>query len=69
MHMPSEVGLCIAIADVLDHRTDTLLLVACEGDEPLLDIITEEVTERAAEILVARIGEERTRISKHSHET
>ena len=54
-YLKVEVVLRVVVADVLNHLTDTLLLIACEWDESVLDVLTYEVTECATEILVAWI--------------
>ena len=54
-YLEVEVVLCIVVADVLNHLTDTLLLIACEWDESVLDVLTYEVTECATEVLMTWI--------------
>lgn len=53
-----EVVLGIVVADVLNHLVQTLHF-AC-GNFAILHILAKEVTEGAAEILMTRVGEERT---------
>ena len=38
------------------------------GSRPLLDVVADEVAQRAAEILVARVRKERPRVGQHAHE-
>ncbi len=57
-YLKVEVVLRVVVADVLNHLTDTLLLIACEWDETVLDVSTNEVAESAAEVLMTRVGEE-----------
>ena len=52
-YLEVEVVLCVIVADVLNHLTDTLLLIASEWDESVLDVLTYEVTECATEVLMA----------------
>ena len=53
-----EESLCVVVADILDHLVDALLLIASVWDEAVLDVVADEVTEGAAEVLVTRIREE-----------
>ena len=57
-YLKVEVVLRVVVADVLNHLTDTLLLIACEWDETVLDVSSDEVTESATEVLVTRVGKE-----------
>ena len=57
-YLKVEVVLRVVVADVLNHLTDTLLLIACEWDETILDVLTYEVAESATEVLMTRVGEE-----------
>ena len=57
-YLKVEVVLRVVIADVLNHLTDTLLLITCEWYEAVLDVLAYEVTESATEVLVTRVGEE-----------
>ena len=57
-YLKVEVVIRVVVADVLNHLTDTLLLIACEWDESVLDVSAYEVTECAAEVLMAWIREE-----------
>ena len=57
-YLEVEVVLCVVVADVLNHLADTLLLIACEWDESVLDVLTYEVTESTTEVLVTRVGKE-----------
>ena len=57
-YLKVEVVLRVVVADVLNHLMDTLLLIACEWDESVLDVPANEVTESATEILMTRVGEE-----------
>jgi hypothetical protein len=45
----------IVIGDILHHLTHALLLIAGEGNHPLLDVVAKYIAESAAEVLVARI--------------
>ena len=51
-YLEVEVVLSVVVADVLNHLTDTLLLIACEWDKSVLDVSAYEVTECATEVLV-----------------
>ena len=51
-----EVVLGIVVADVLNHLVQTLHFAY--GDFAILNVLAEEVTEGAAEVLMTRIREE-----------
>jgi hypothetical protein len=51
-----EVVLCVVVADILDHLTDEIKLAG--GQQTLLNILTDKITQRTAEILVTRIAQE-----------
>lgn len=61
-----EVVLCVVIADVFDHLVDAIHFA--DRQFAILDIATYEVAQRAAEVFVARVGEERTRVGQHTYE-
>ena len=54
-YLEVEVVLRVVVADVLNHLTDTLLLIACEWDKSVLDVSANEVTECTTEVLMAWI--------------
>ena len=51
-YLEIEVVLRVVVADVLNHLTNALLLISCEWDKTILDVLTYEVTESATEVLV-----------------
>ena len=53
-----EVVFCVVVADVFYHLLNAGFLVAGVRNHAVLDVVAEDVTERATEILVTRIGEE-----------
>ena len=55
----------VVVADVFDHLVDTLLLISGVRDEAVLDVVSYEVAEGTTEVLVTRVGEERTAVGKH----
>ena len=57
-YLKVEVVLRVVVADVLNHLTDTLLLIASEWDKTVLDVLAYEVTESTTEVLMTRVGEE-----------
>ena len=57
-YLEVEVVIRVVVADVLNHLTDTLLLISCEWDEAVLYVLANKVAESAAEVLVTRVGEE-----------
>ena len=60
-----EVAAGVVVGDVLDHLAQQLAVVR---QQALLDIVAQQVAEDAAEVLVARIAEERAAVGKHAHE-
>ena len=50
-----KIVLCVVVADVFHHLAYALLLIACEWDKSLLNVIAEEVTHCATEVLVTWI--------------
>ena len=54
-YLEVEVVIRVVVADVLNHLTNALLLISCEWDKTILDILTYEVTECATEVLMAWI--------------
>jgi hypothetical protein len=60
-----EVTLCIIIADVFNHSSQTLHIIRKKST---LYVIAQQVAQQSAEILMARIAEERSAIGKHSNE-
>ena len=67
-YLEVEVASCVVVADILYHLTHTLLFVTSEWDKTLLNVIAEDIAERAAEVLVTRIREEGAAIGKHTYE-
>ena len=61
-----KISSCVVVGNVLHHLAQQLAIV---GQQPLLHIVAKEVAEDAAEVLVARIAQERARVSQHAHET
>ena len=61
-----EISSCVVVGNVLYHLAQQFAIV---GQQPLLHIVAKEVAEDAAEILVARIAQERARVSQHAYET
>ena len=57
-----EIVFRVVVADILYHLLYAGFLVTCVRDHTVLDIITEDVAQRAAEVLVTRIAEERAAI-------
>ena len=53
-----EILLRIIVANVLNHLVYALFLIAIERNKTSFDIVAEEVTESAAEVLMTRVGEE-----------
>ena len=53
-----EVVLGIVVADVLNHLAEAFHLTC--GDFAILHVLAKEVTQGAAEVLMTRVGEERT---------
>ena len=51
-YLKVEVVIRVVVADVLNHLTNALLLISCEWDETILNILTYEVTECATEVLM-----------------
>ena len=62
-----KIVLCIIIANILYHLLNAGFLVAGVRDHAVLDVVAEDVTERAAEILVTRVREERTAVGQHTY--
>jgi hypothetical protein len=62
-----EVVLGVVVRDVFHHLAETVPLFV--RDFAVLHIGCDEVTHDAAEILVARIREERAGVGKHTYET
>ena len=62
-----KIVLSIVVADVLYHLVEAFHF-ACR-DFAIFHILTEEVTEGTAEILMARVREERARVGQHTYET
>ena len=54
-HLELEVVFGVVVADVFYHLLNAGFLVAGVRDHAVLDVIAEDVTERAAEVLVTRI--------------
>ena len=57
-YLEVEEASCVVVADILYHLTHALLFVTSEWDKTLLNVIAEEITECATEILVTWIREE-----------
>ena len=55
-----EEFLSVVVANVFNHLVNALLLVALEWYETSLDVVADEVTEGATEVLVTWVREERT---------
>ena len=66
-HLELEVILRVVVADVFNHLLNAGFLVAGVRDHAVLDVIAEDVTERAAEILVTRVAQERTAVGQHTY--
>ena len=64
-----EIVLGVVVGDVLNHLVDTLSLIAHVRHFAVLDVCSNEVAENTTEILVTRVGEERTGVGEHTHET
>ena len=62
-----EELLGVVITDVLNHLIDAFHFG--NGNFTVFHITAYEVTQRAAEIFMTRIGEERTRVCQHTYET
>ena len=60
-----EVATCIVVRNVLDHPGERLHIV---GQQSFLHIISEQVAEQPAEILMSRIAQEGARVGEHAHE-
>ena len=50
-----KIVLCVVVTDVFHHLAYALLLIACEWDKSLLNVIAEEVTHCATEVLMTWI--------------
>ena len=57
-YLEVEEASCVVVADILYHLTHAFLFVTSEWDKTLLNVIAEEITECATEILVTWIREE-----------
>ena len=57
-YLEIEEASCVVVADILYPLTHALLFVTSEWDKTLLNVIAEEITECATEILVTWIREE-----------
>ena len=62
-----EVALGIVIGDVLYHLLDEGHFLA--GQLAVFHVLPDEVAQATAEILVARVGEERAAVGQHPYET
>ena len=58
----------VVVADVFYHLLYAGFLVACVGNHAVLNVVAEDVTERAAEVLMTRIREERAAVGEHTDE-
>lgn len=61
----AEVGLGVVVADVGDHAGEEAFVV---GEFSVFDVLADDVAEEAAEVFVAREGEERAGIGEHADE-
>ena len=61
----TEVTAGIVVRNVFDHTAQRGIVI---GYQSILHIGTYQVAEQAAEVLMARIAEERARVGKHAHE-
>ena len=60
-----EVALCVVEADALDDLLQSLLVV---GILAVLDPLTDEVAEDAAEVIVAGVAQEAAAVGQHTDE-
>ena len=66
LNSEAEIALCIVVANVADHTLDAGHLGA--GDKAAVHVGTYEIAQHPAEIFVAWIGQEGSRIGEHAHE-
>ena len=52
----------------LNHLVDALSLIASVRNQAVFDILADQVTQGAAEVLVTRVREERTAVGEHADE-
>ena len=62
-----EVSFSVVIRDILHHLMDEVHLALRKFS--VLYVLSKKVAEDSAEVLMTRIRQEASRISKHSHET
>ena len=61
-----KVILRVIVADILHHLTYAVVLVARERNHAVLDVVAQHIAQRATEILVTRITQERTTVGQHA---
>ena len=59
----TEKALRVAVADVTNNLPDQFHII---GDESALHVASENVAEQAAEVFVARVGDERAAVGEHA---
>ena len=62
-----EISLRVIVADVFHHLCDKLHFLG--GQLAVFHVLTDEVAQAAAEVFVARVGEERAAVGQHAYET
>ena len=60
-----KVSACVVIGDVLNHASEGLAVV---GQLSVLDVVSEQVAEQTAEVLMTRIAQEGAAVGKHPDE-
>jgi hypothetical protein len=59
----SEILPGVSIADIADQAADEFVVI---GDKSVPHVVTEDIAEEAAEILVARVGNEGPAVGQHA---